>query len=130
MGGHFLPISPKIVCHFHVDCAKLTKFLDFLSFNVRHVPEKSVSWKINKRCQKYPKGGPFYAKIKDFKKKIFFQKSYFFYLKINYIWIELSFEVYNSLLAQNFAFSSFFAWKIQSLIYHVSMALASYTPSN
>ena len=34
--------------------------------------------------QKYPKGGPFYAKIKDFKKKFFFlQKSYFFNLKMN-----------------------------------------------
>ena len=37
-GGHFLPGSPKIVCHFHVDSATLTKFLDFVSFDVRHVP--------------------------------------------------------------------------------------------
>ena len=57
--------------------------------------------------------------MQKFKKKLFFlPKSYFFSLKMNYTWTELSFEVYNSLVAQNFTFSSFFAWKIQSLIYH------------
>ena len=38
LGGHFLHGSPKIVCRVHVDCATLTKFLDFVSFDVRHVP--------------------------------------------------------------------------------------------
>merc|ERR1711923_134113 len=58
-GGHFLPGSPKIVCRVHVDCATLTKFLDFVFFNVRHVPEKSPQIFFSERCQKYSKGGPF-----------------------------------------------------------------------
>ena len=130
-GGQICPGRHKPVCHFRAKCARVTKIHDFVPFHVRLVLEKlffkfsNFFWKY-RRSPKISKGGTLLCKNLKIRKKFFFlQKSYFFYLKMNYTWTELSFEVYNSLVAQNFTFSSFFAWKIQSLIYHVSMALAS-----
>ena len=66
-----------------MDWAALTKFLDFVSFIVLQVSEESFSEfffflaKNIKSRQKYPKGGPFYAKIKIFKKIYFLGKHYF-----------------------------------------------------
>ena len=130
-GGQICPRQHKPDCHFRANCARVTKIHDFVSFYVRQVLEK-LFFKFSNFCWKYQrspkisKGGTLLCKNKKFQKKsFFFQKSYFFYLKMNYTWTELSFKVCNSFVAQNFTFSSFFAWKIQSLIYHVSMALAS-----
>ena len=86
LGGPLWPGRPKIVCRFHMDCAALTKFLDFVSFIVLQVSEESFSEKkifpknIEGR-QKYPKGGPFYAKIKNFEKNIFSSIFLFFLLE-------------------------------------------------
>ena len=130
-GGQICPGHHKPVCHFHANCARVTKIHDFVPFYVRPVLEK-LFFKFSNFCWKYqrlPKyiqrGDPSIQKLKISKKIFFLQKSYFFYLKMNYTWTELSFEVYNSLVTQNFTFLSVFAWKIQSLIYHFSMALAS-----
>ena len=55
------------------------------------------------------KGSPFEKKIL---KIIFFQffcnKSYFFYLNLNFTCSELSFDVYNMSFGQNFKFSLFY----------------------
>ena len=117
-GGALWPGRPKIVCRFHMDCAALTKFLDFVSFIVLQVSEESFSEKKIfakniKRRQKYPKGGPFYAKFKISKKILFFGKHYFFCLNMNCTWSQLSFEVHISSAAQNFKFLSFFPWNFQ-----------------
>ena len=130
-GGQICPGHHKPVCHFHANCARVTKIHDFVPFYVRPVLEK-LFFKFSNFCWKYQrspkisKGGTLLCKNWRFQRNFFFlEKSYFFYLKMNYTWTELSFEVHNSLVAQNFTFSSFFAWKVQSLIYHVSMAQAS-----
>jgi len=44
--------------------ARITKTLDFVPLSTRHIPAKpffkfSIFKKNIKRCQKYPKGGPF-----------------------------------------------------------------------
>ena len=57
-GGHFLPGSPKIVCHFHVDSATLTKFLDFVSFDVRHVPGSKKNFENFQNITRCQRGDP------------------------------------------------------------------------
>ena len=57
-GGHFLPGSPKIVCHFHVDSATLTKFLDFVSFDVRHVPGSKKNFEKFQNITRCQRGDP------------------------------------------------------------------------
>ena len=55
------------------------------------------------------KGGPFYTKIKKNQKRHFFCcKSYFFYLNMNSTCSQLSFEVSNMSVAQNFSIFTFF----------------------
>ena len=79
-------------------------FYEFVPCNINTVLDRSFFSKID------PKGGPFYTKIKEIKKGIFFYcKSYFFYLNINSTCSQLSFEVSNMSVAQNFLFFTFFA---------------------
>ena len=86
-GGPLWPGQPKIVCRFHMDCAALTKFLDFVSFIVLQVSEESFSEKKN-FCKKYrtsskiSKGGTLLCKNQNFQKKnTFFWKTLFFLLE-------------------------------------------------
>ena len=98
----------SFIIHFQVEKVGFFKrnclFSKFLIFAQKGPPFKY------QRSLKISKGGTLLCKNKKFQKNIFFlQKSYFFYLKMNYTWTELSFKVYNSFVAQNFTFSSFFA---------------------
>ena len=61
-----------------------TLFLSmFYKSQKSHFQKKNFFAKNIERRQKYPKGGPFYAKIKIFKKILFFGKHYFFCLNMN-----------------------------------------------
>jgi hypothetical protein len=100
VGGALWHGQSKIVCLIHRDCNMLTKFHDFVSFNVRNVLEK-LFWNFNlyyknvENHQKYPKGH-FYAKIKNLEKiTSTFRKKKFSYLSMYCTCSELSFEVYN-----------------------------------
>ena len=72
-------------------------------------------WKFQKfsRRQIFPKsiqrGDPSIQKSKKSKKAFFCCKSYFFYLNMNSTCSQLSFEVSNMSVAQNFLFFTFFA---------------------
>ena len=93
-------------------------FYEFVPCNIRTVLDRSFLnffLKISKIFASTnfskidPKGGPFYTKIEKIKKGIFFCcKSYFFYLNMNSTCSQLSFEVSNMYVAQNFSIFTFF----------------------
>ena len=63
-GGIKCPHYQESVRHFPMGNARITKTLDFVPLSTRHIPAKpffkiSIFKKNIKRCQKYPKGGPF-----------------------------------------------------------------------
>ena len=92
----------------------LTLFLSmFYKSQKSRFQKKKFFAKNIERCQKYSWGGPFYAKIKIFKKNFFFRKCYSICLNINFTWSQLYFEVHSSSVAQNFKFFSFFPWNFQ-----------------
>ena len=130
-GGQICPGRHKPVCHFRAKCARVTKIHDFVPFHVRLVLEKlffkfsNFFWKYW-RSLKISKGGTLLCKNQKFQKKYFFFKNPFF---STWKWIihELSFllRYMTHWKFKIFTFSSFFAWKMQILTYHVSLALAS-----
>ena len=82
-GGPLWPGRPKIVCRFLVDCARLAKFLDFVSFNVLQVSEelfleKKIFCKKYRTLSKISIGGTLLCENQNFQNFFFFLKMLFF----------------------------------------------------
>ena len=116
-GGHYGPPYHESVRRFHRVRAKLTKTHDFVPLKNWKVPEESffefflkIFWKLD--VENFWGSSSMSRKIKKIEKNPFFcKKSYFFWLNLFCIRSQLSFEVYNSSVAQNLKFWPFLAWK-------------------
>ena len=116
-GGHYGPTYHESVRRFHRVRAKLTKTHDFVPLKNWKVPEESffefflkIFWKLD--VENFWGSSSMSRKIKKIEKNPFFcKKSYFFWLNLFCIRSQLSFEVYNSSVAQNLKFRPFLAWK-------------------
>ena len=114
-GGHYGPPYHESVRRFHRVRAKLTKTHDFVPLKNWKVPEESffefflkIFWKLD--VENFWGSSSMSRKIKKIEKTPFFcKKSYFFWLNLFCIHSELSFEVYNSCVAQNLKFRPFLA---------------------
>ena len=117
-GGWYTPPWWFIVRHSSVGAPNRLIIYEFVPCNIRTVLDRPLLksfFKISKTFASTnfskidPKGGPFYTKIKKNQKMHFFcSKSYFFYLNINSTCSQLSFEVSNMSVAQNFSIFNFF----------------------
>ena len=81
-GGPLWPVRPKIVCRFLVDCARLAKFLDFVSFNVLQVSEgsffeKKFFGKKYRTLSKISIGGTLLCENQNFQNFFFFENAIF-----------------------------------------------------
>ena len=116
-GGQKALHHPKSFCRFRRARARLTKIHDFVPFNTWHVLEKPFLefyfenfGKLN--VKNFRGSSSIRWKIKKLKKNpFFFKKSNFFWLNLYCTCSQLSFEVYNTSVAQNLKFRLFLTWK-------------------
>ena len=129
--GHYGPTYHESVCCFHRNRARFTKILDFVPLHIWLIPSKpflefffEIFKKLN--VQNFRGSSSMSWKIEKIEKNpFFFKKSYFFWLNLFCIHSQLSFEVYNSSVAQNLKFSLFFAWKFSFLTVVVPRPVAA-----
>ena len=130
-GGHYGPddrrssaVSTWIALH---SPNFLTLFLLlFYKSQKSHFQKKKIFAKSIERRQKYPKGGPFYAKIKIFKKKsFFFLKTLFFLPEYELYMISAFFWGTYLICSTKFQIFVIFSMKFSILTFPVSMAIAT-----
>ena len=107
-----------IVRHSLVGAPNRLIFYEFVPCNIRTVLDRSFlkfffenfkNFRVDKFFQNRSKGGTLlYKNQKNQKKAFFCCKSYFFYLNMNSTCSQLSFEVSNMSVAQNFSIFTFF----------------------
>ena len=120
-GGPLWPGWPRTAWRFCRDRGRFTKIHDFVPFGTRQMPDKPFLEfffeEVGKLGVKNFRGSSsIRQKTEKSKKNYFFcKKSYFFWLNLYCICSQLSFEVYNTSVAQNLKFWPFFAWKFSFL---------------
>ena len=127
-GGHYGPPYHESV---HRVRTKVTKTHDFVPLKNWKVPEESffefflkIFWKLD--VENFWGSSSMSRKIEKIEKNPFFcKKSYFFWLNLFCIRSQLSFEVYNSSVAQNLKFWPFLAWKIWFLTIFIWQLVAT-----
>ena len=130
-GGQKAPDDHKALCRFRRAGARLTKILDFVPFNTWQVPEKPFLKFVFENFAKlnvknFRGSSSIRWKIEKSKKNlIFFKKSYFFWLNLYCTCSQLSFEVYNTSVAQNLKFRPFLTWKIWFLTFVIWQLVAA-----
>ena len=130
-GGQKAPDHHTSLCRFRRTMARLTKILDFVPFNTWHIPEEPFLefffenfGKLN--VKNFRGSSSIRWKIKKSKKNFFFfKKSYFFWLNYYCTCSQLSFEVYNTSVAQNLKFRPFLTWKIWFLTFVIWQLVAA-----
>ena len=117
--GSLWPGHHTFVCSFHMSRARINEIGDFVSLTIWLVPKKPFLkfllqnfWKI--WILNFLGSSSISRKLKILTKKIIFcRDSHSFLLNPYYTCSQLSFEVYNSFVAQNWSFDVFWLEKYQ-----------------